>query len=357
MEFEIKKFDNVYSDMLTWIIANQEKLTDFNEGSIVASICEALSLEIEQLYIKTKIGFKESMRDIPVTIFGFIKGISKKSAGSVIFGRTGTIGTIPIPSTTIVTTADGIRFQTTEDGQILDGSDSSSAISIEAIEVGKAGNVLENTITVLETSLDGIETVNNPNKTSGGVDEESPTQHIKRFQEYVEGLGNANKAGILATAKKVYGVRSAQIIEHFPPSDTYHFSLYVEDGAGNAPDSMIEAVTLAVVGNDSETNPGERAAGIHVRVLAPVKVTQDVVATAYSDGRLSESLIEFTTKKAISDYINSLTLGEDIIKKKIESAIMSVNGIVDCTVSEPASNVSIGSNQIAKPGTMSITVS
>ena len=356
MDFEIKKFDDILEDMMLYIIANQEKITDFNEGSVIRSYCEAVGLEVESLYVKAKVGFIESMKLIPYFVFGFAKEGEQYASGAVVFGRTGTTGQITIPVGSLVSTADGVRFETTVIGYILDGNTTSAAISIKAIEAGKSGNVLHDTITIIETPLDGVETVNNPNDNSGGNDEETDLQYNTRFQEYVEGLGGSNRAGILSAAKEVESVRSAKIIEHFPPVSTYHFSLYIEDGAGNAPADMISAVELAIIGDDTETNPGERGTGIHARVLAPTKVLQDVTVEVVSNNILSDELVKFTTKTAIENFINSLELGDDVIVNKLIDVIMGVNGVIDCTITTPASNVSIGDSQIAKPGTVTVTV-
>ena len=68
---EIKTFDEIYSDIMNFIISHQDKLTDFNDGSVLASQCEALGRELAELYIRTRVGFSTYLRSLPSSVFGF----------------------------------------------------------------------------------------------------------------------------------------------------------------------------------------------------------------------------------------------------------------------------------------------
>lgn len=60
---------------------------------------------------------------------------------------------------------------------------------------------------------------------------------------------------------------------------------------------------------------------------------------------------------AINDYINSLGIGEDVIKNKILAAIISIEGIQDASISAPASDTTINSDEIARSGSLNISTS
>src|SRR4030043_334950 len=136
MAYAIKKFTEIISDMITWMAANQSKLTDFNQGSIVRTFLETVALEIEQAYVRTRIGFGEELKNVPYYSFNFEKQASSKAAGVVNFGRSDTSTEISIPAGVLVSTRDGIQFVTTEDGVIEIGDTLSEDITIQAVKAG-----------------------------------------------------------------------------------------------------------------------------------------------------------------------------------------------------------------------------
>lgn len=357
MGFAVKQYAAVLQDMLSCIIANQDKITDFNEGSVVGSFCEAVALEVEQLYILGRVGFENNLLDVPFYAFDFTKQPAASGAGEVTFSRPGSSGTIDIPQGTLVGTSAGIKFETTEDGEISDGNTESSAIGIAALEAGQVGNVPAATITQILTPITGVTGVSNAAATTGGQDEETDAEYLKRFREFVEGLGKSSVAGLVAGAKLVEGVRSASVVEHFPPVSGYNATMYIDDGAGNASSELIASVEEALIGDGTESKPGRKGAGINLRVLAPSKVTITVTATVTSDGTLSDAVICYNIKQALSDHINNLLIGEDVIRMRLIEVIMGVTGVADIDMTVPASNTTISDTQIARVTDGDMTIS
>jgi len=355
MEFSLKLFSAIIEDMITHMIAVQSKVTDFNEGSVTRSELEAIALEIEQLYIRTRVGIEKSLKSIAFYTFNFEKQAGQKSGGSVIFSRTETSGEITIPIGTLIATNDGTQFETTSVGTINDSEQNSNTVTILATEEGEESNVPANTIVVIITPVIGVETVDNSSATSGGQDVETDVAFTLRFSEFITGLGKSSESGLITGAKKVQGVRSASTIEHFPPSSSINVSIYIDDGAGNASQALIDEVEDKLKGDGTEDNPGYKAGGINIEVLAPTKVTQAVTVEITDDGTLAQTTIEYNTELAITNYVNNLLLGGDIIKNELRRVIMKVDGIYDISLTVPASNVTINPNQIARTGVITIT--
>lgn len=351
----VKKYKDLLDDMISWVVANQSKLTDFNEGSMVRTILESIALLAEQIYIKTRVGFEDGLIDVPFYAFNFEKDAPQKAAGEVIFSRTGTSGTVDIPIGTLIATADGLQFRTTEAAEITDGNNDSSATDIQAMRAGSLYNVAASTIVIIVSPLSGVDSVDNASATSGGLDEESDSAFLDRFQQFIEGLGQANVAGLIAGAKGIDGVRSASVVEHFPPSSSYNASVYIDDGAGNAPQALLDSVEDVLIGDGTGTVPGYKAAGINIQVLAPTKVTVTVTVEVDDDGTVSREALEYQIENAITGYINNLLIGEDCVRNKIIEAIIAVTGVADLTLTVPASNTTISGVQIARVGTIVIT--
>jgi hypothetical protein len=89
-----------------------------------------------------------------------------KAKGVAVF-RNLTQGAVTIPARTVVR-ADGVRFITTEDGEVEAGVGKTVALPIEAAEGGLAGNVDAETITAIEGRLGLLLSVTNPEPTEGG---------------------------------------------------------------------------------------------------------------------------------------------------------------------------------------------
>ncbi len=356
MAFSIKKFSSIVSDMIAWLIAHQSKLTDFNEGSVIRSLVEAIALEIEQLYIKTRVGYGRELKQVPFYAFQFVRQSGTKASGEIVFTRTGTSGTLTIPVGSLVATTDGTQYTTTEIGTISPGNTASNSVSITAVKEGREGNVPAATIVTIITPLSGIDSVTNAAGTTGGLDEETDTELLKRFQEYIEGLGLSNVSGLIAGAKSVEGVRSASVVEHFPPVANVNVTVYIDDGAGNASSDLIDDVEFVLIGDGTAANPGYKAAGVNVAVVAPSKVTITVAIELADDGSIDHSTIEFLVKETIQDYINNLWIGEDVIINRIIDFVMEISGITDLILTTPASNTSIGGNQIARIAASDIAI-
>jgi uncharacterized phage protein gp47/JayE len=355
--FNAKTFRAILADMQSWIIANQDKITDFNEGSGIAAFCEAVAQQIEQVYLRGKIGFIRYLPNLPFYAFGFSKHAGTEASGIVRFSRNvATVDAITIPVGVIVSTPSGLLYTTTSEGTIAGGATESGDVSVEANEIGASYNVPATSISIITTSVIGVDTVNNAAAMSGGSDQESDNAFQQRFREYILGLARGSNYGLITVAKSVTGVRSASVIEHFPPlSGIYNVSLYIDDGAGNAPAEMIAAVENVIEGDGTVTYPGYKPAGINLRVLAPTKVTVDVTVEIDDTGDILRDIVSQNVQDTIEDYINNLQIGESVVYNELVQRVMAVIGVYDLTLSAPAANVSIGTTQVARTGTITIT--
>lgn len=355
--FKIKTFNQIQTDMQNFIIANQDKVSDFNEGSLISSQIEATAEEFAQLYNRTDSGFKKYMLQLAFSVFDFKQKEGQAASVGVVFTRdTADLTSVSIPVGTIVASSSGMYFETTAGGTISSGQTDSNIIQAIAQEVGTEGNVSYGSITVIVTPVNGVDSVNNPNPATGGQDVETDYEFRQRFSEYLLGLGGTNTYGIIAEAKSVTGVRSASTIEHSPPlDDLYHLSLYIDDGTGSASSELVSTVELRILGDGTAENPGKKGGGITMRVLAPTKVAIDVDVTVEDTGLLAWETVEFNVRTAITSYLNNLKIGEEFILNQLTREIMSVKGVFDLSFTAPVANVTIGNDQIARAGTVAVT--
>ncbi|MCR4900247.1 MAG: baseplate J/gp47 family protein [Treponema sp.] len=357
---DTKNYKTLIEEMKASAIAGGSGLTDFNEGSVIMTIFESVARPIEQGYIDTRNGYANNLRAIPYSIFDFQQKVGQKASVSVVFTRNSAASFISIiPSGTRVSNG-SLFFTTTETANIQVGEIESNSVEAIAENIGLEYNVAANTVTTLESTLSAeIVGVNNPYKATGGTDAETQTQMLRRFKNMINGLQGSNKYGITAGVLGIEGVRSVSIEEHFPPkSNIYNFTVYVDDGTGRLTEDLKNKCVDLINGDDTESNPGLRAAGINVDVQAAAIVSIEVAVTA-TIYRVEAARIQNDITTKLQQYINGLGIHENVVLSSIVVLLKQINGITDIsglTLNESTENISIGINQIARFENVTITI-
>lgn len=353
----VQSYEDIYNKEVACMVANQNKITDFNEGSVASSFLETFARIVERLYLDTKNGYANNLKAAAYSIFNFKKKEGVKAGAKVIFSRSRERDYESVIPAGVQVASGSYIFITTETGKIKANEMNSNEISVQAEKIGIEYNVAANSITTIETILPSdIVKVNNPLKASGGTNEESETEMLTRFKKYINGLQGTNNYGLLSAVLSLEGVRSAAIEEHFPPQNNiYNMTVYIDDGTGGLTPSLKEEIETVINGDDSAVNPGKRAGGINVRVLAATPVVIDITGscTIY---RTDHSTAEFDINKAIEEEINGLGVNEDFILTSLILRLRRISYIKDVVINLPTQNISIGKNQIARFGTANITL-
>ena len=354
--FTIKPYLAIEEDIRNYIVAHTEKVSDFNEGSIISSEIEAFSRQIEQLYIRARSNYSNYFMNIPFYVFNFPQKTGQYAGGSVVFSRNqAKTEVITFSAGTIVASDSGLNYITSTTATILSNQTESNQVDIVANKTGKDFNIPANSITTIISTVPGVDNVSNSVAITGGLDNESPPEYLSRFQTFTKGLAKSNKSGMLTGALSDDRVRSASIIEHFPPvDDIYNLTIYIDDGAGNASAGLVADVKAILEGDGTTANPGYKGGGICIRVLAPTKVPVDVVVTLESDETVDKDTIKYNVETAITNYINGLGVGENYIQKQLEKKIMEQIGVKDILEISPSANITILTGQIARIGTISV---
>jgi uncharacterized phage protein gp47/JayE len=351
---EIKTYDEIYSDMLNYIISHQDKLTDFNDGGVISSQTEAGARELAELYIRTRVGFSTYLRALPSSVFGFEMKLGTRASAVVKFKRGKPFSyDSPIPENTIVA-AGSLIFTTVSPGVVLSGEKFSNEISVTAEEVGERYNVGAGAINRLITTLSAdIVGVSNDQPATGGVSMESWQDFVARFADYIVGLQRTNNAGFRSGLTKGYAVRSYERVEHFPPlDDIWNITVYLEDGSGDMPASGFELAKAIIDGDGTATNGGYRAPGIQVRYLPPEKIPIipkiKVVTTEDVTNEIDESEVKDEVDRRTKEYINGLKIGEKFVRSDLTVALKRIIYLSDVEILLPLANVEIAKNQIAR---------
>lgn len=254
------------------------------------------------------------------------RGIKRKSAtkavGSVKFYiNEPAQQPIKVPKGTVVATAgkNSVRFITDSDVTLLIGGDSVS-VTCTAEKGGASGNVAVNSVTVMVTNVVGIDGVTNTSQFTAGSDTESDELLRKRVLDTYQSVSNGtNKAYYKRLALSVEGVNSVNVVPKARGEGTVDINIACKDMV--APMSIVNKVAKLI--------QKQRELNVDVKVFAAEIFRLDVgVYVILKDGYDLETVRQ-NIKSAVSDYVATLEVGDDVLEKHLSSAIISAEGVSD----------------------------
>ena len=121
---------------------------------------------------------------------------------------------------------------------------------------------------------------------------------------------------------------------------------------------LIAEVQKVIDGDSADrvNYPGYRAAGVLVRVVVPSIVYQAVIANITVLSGYDQSAVAESVTAAISQYINSLSISDDVILERLSERALSVAGMYDVSFSSPTENQVITDSQMARVLDSNITI-
>lgn len=87
MSFQIKKFNSILASMINWVSSATDRITDFNTGSVVRTILEAVAIELEELYYQLLRAVEEAIEEAIYRTFNFPRNPAERATGNVRFTR------------------------------------------------------------------------------------------------------------------------------------------------------------------------------------------------------------------------------------------------------------------------------
>jgi uncharacterized phage protein gp47/JayE len=115
MSFQTKKFESIVASMINWVSSATDKITDFNTGSVIRTILEAVAIELEELYYQLLRAVEEAIEEAIYRTFNFPKNPAQRSTGNILFTRDSAnedVLTIPQGSLVATETEPIVYFET-----------------------------------------------------------------------------------------------------------------------------------------------------------------------------------------------------------------------------------------------------
>lgn len=375
MAFRIIRAEERVASMLTWFSGVQRKITDLVVGGKTRTKFEALAVEME----RQDYGFKRvAKKAIPTSIytaFNFPLLPAVRATGQITFTASPAPTTaINIPAGTQVATAASSTspekvYETLSACTIGVGTTTTTA-TVACTVAGTNGNTGTNTIVVLKQPVSGVVSVANASPLTNGDEQETEDSRRKRFTDYIASLtrGTSRALSFAARTAKLLdadGLVTERVVQAGvtePPGTgpAGTSTVYIHNGVDGASANLITEAQRIIDGYtqaDGTLVPGYKAAGVIITVAAATVITQDVTATVVTRPGYDTSTVKAAIEEAITVYLASLELGQDLIRYELVERIMGVEGVYNITsLTVPAADVVANENQVLEKGTLTITM-
>lgn len=339
-----------YWDLTQPVLLEIARLWDFASAEVPAAIYVAFS-------------WGENLDDHGETI-----GVPRKDAayatGAVTFK--GEVGTL-IGNGTQVGTAqtdpevEPPSYVTTEAGTVPGSGE--LTLDVKAAEKGSASNVAAGAAEFLLSPTEGINTVENAEAITGGADVETDASYRARL---LLELGAAQGAGNVADYKRwalAYpGVGFVTVTPLWSGAGTV--LVVITDEENNPVSATVREGLQKELDPVPGKGEGKAPVGAEVTVQTPTgkKVTVEAhleLQAGYSyDGAGGTIAIRSDLERVLSEYIDRLAPGEDVLLNKAESRFFNVEGVTNFTtvkLNGSAANVVVGSSEVAEMSTVTLT--
>ena len=369
---QVFTFTDLVSRIATAIQGSASALYNFTVGSTLRAIAEATSgvvLWLQGLILQlltvtrasTSVG---SDLDSFMADFGLARRPAVMSSGQVTFARFTATQQALIAVGAGVQTADGTQsfvvvldttntaYNSALGGYVVAVNASSVSVPVQAGMAGNGGNVQSGAITVITTPIPGIDTVTNAAAFNNGIDAETDASLRVRFVLFLASLSKATKAAIGYAITSVQQGLSYTLTENQDyngTTDYGNFWVAVDDGSGNPPSSLLNNVSNAI--------DAVRGLTIRFEVYAPVVLTANISMTLTTAPGFTHSAVVTAVALALTNFINSLTLGVSLPYTQLAAVAYGVPGVVNVssvTLNSGNSDLTATQKQVIKAGTATI---
>ena len=277
---------------------------------------------------------------------GITRGAAEKAAGVIRFAAADKVtAACPIEKGTVCMTAEGVRFETTEDAAIAVGSQWAD-VPAQAVEAGAGGNVIAGTVTLLSAMPVGVVQCTNPAAFSGGCDAESDEALRGRVLASYQRLPNgANAAYYEQEAMRYPGVAAAKAVGRARGIGTVNVVIATHAG-------VPDAALLAAVETDLQK---KREIAVDVKVLAPAVETVAVTAALKAAPGYTFAEVKAGAQSALEALFTGELLGKSVTTARLLTLLCGVEGVENVHLTAPAADVAVGSTELPMLGTVTLS--
>jgi phage-related baseplate assembly protein len=195
---------------------------------------------------------------------------------------------------------------------------SSISVPIAATTPGVAGNVQPGAITLLASSMPGVDTITNTLATTGGLDAESDAALRLRASTYFASLSRATTTAVQAAIASVQQGLTSLVLENTPAAG--QFLVVVDDGSGSPPGNLLQAVYTAV--------DAVRPIGTSFTVQAPSVIDANIVMELTTAATADHPTIAAQVTSAVTAMVDTLPIGATLPITRISAVAYNTSSLV-----------------------------
>ena len=325
MKLSLRTFTQLVEDMAAALQSSASSLVDVSVGSVSRALFEANASVILWLQwlilqvLQTTRAATSTAQDLDswMADFGLSRLPAVPSSGFVTFSRYSSTLAAVVPVGTMIKTSDGIfSFSVVADTTIsiwqgplsiyvLPVGVASVDLPVVCSLAGRSGNILANAISIIASSLPGIDQVSNALPYSNGTDAEGDQPFRDRFQIYLSGLSRATLSAVKSAVANVRQGLNVCIQENTAPDGSLRpgsFLVTVDDGSGYPSASLLSLIASSV--------DAVRPVGTMYSVQGPQVVIVNVELIAVLDAAtLAPQALLTTIQQNVEAYLNALAIG------------------------------------------------
>ena len=285
------------------------------------------------------------MLDSHAKIRGIERNVGKKAEGELcFFVNSAAVNDILVPCGTVCMTAEGVGFETAEDGVIPEG-ETLCTVRAQAITDGAKGNAAKRTVNFMTNAPSGVEGCTNLAAFTGGRNEESDEELRARITESYLSLANgANAAWYKMKALEVDGVFAAAVLPCARGVGTVDVIIVSEEGEPN--ESLIAAV--------QEKLEKEREVCVDVSVYGPMSVNLNITAEVKVRAGYDPDAVLNRVKANLEEMFGTGIFGRKVYCAEICDKIYHTEGVESYRLISPEADYEVYENVLLTAGAINI---
>lgn len=204
----------------------------------------------------------------------------------------------------VVVDVDHENWSAKTGGYVRPAGQARITVPVEALTAGISGNVAKGAISLMATSVAGIDVVTNTSALSSGADQETDAQLRERFPLWLSAKASASRAAIKGAVSETQTALDYVVLDGTMADGSAragYFTVIVDDGSESVPDVVMQRVYAAV--------EARKALGVGFGVqratILTVLVSMEVRLSAGSDIEAARTVLI----RAIADDISAAHVG------------------------------------------------
>ena len=348
----MKSIDEIYRELLA-VFADQSGYLPETSCDLAARLY-AVAAQVQALYHQAEWvmeqAFPQTAQGIYLDYHAQTRGIERSVAtaaeGYLRFQvDTAVAQDLSVPAGTVCMTADGRRFQTTQDA-VLEAGEVYVDVLAQALETGSGGNVGAGTVTRMAVAPAGVKRCTNPAAFVGGVDQEDDEALRERVLDSFRRLPNgANAAFYEREAMNVPGVAAAKAVGRARGIGTV--DVYVATAAGVPEEDLLEEIEADL--------QKKREIAVDLQVLAPEEETVDVTVAVQPAQGYDFQAAKAAADAALRGYFTGALLGKPVTLAALGNLLYGLESVENYHFTAPAADVAAEVGSLPVLGTLTIS--